>query len=183
MTYLALLRGINVGGNTKVDMKKLKASFESLGFSDVTTYINSGNVIFTSPKTSAEKLVSMIETVIKKDFGFAVPVVVRDLTQMQKVTAALSPSWENDGEQKTDILFLWDTYDSPKSLDLLTLTKGVDDVSYVSGAILWHIDRAHYSKSGMHKFIGTPLYKHMTARNINTVRKLTTMMEEKNAAH
>lgn len=178
MIYLALLRGINVGGNAKVDMKKLKAACESLGFHDVTTYINSGNVIFTYPKTNAQKLASMIETVIQKDFGFAVPVVVREYAQIKRVVAALSPSWKNDGGQKTDILFLWDAFDTQKSVELLTLTKGVDDVIYVPGAILWHIDRKDYTKSGMHKFIGTPLYKNMTARNVNTVRKLAALMQQ-----
>jgi uncharacterized protein (DUF1697 family) len=60
----------------------------------------------------------------------------------------------------------------------LATNPDVDNVKYVDGAIVWSIDRKNYNKSAMHKFIGTPLYKHMTARNVNTVRKLGDLMKK-----
>lgn len=173
MKYLALLRGINVGGNNKVSMPELKKAFESLGFSDVSTYINSGNVIF---KTAAEVSTSHIEKALHKTFGFEIKVIVRDSKNIQKLCKALSSDWTNDTEQKTDILFLWDEYDNKQSIDLIK-TSPVDTLKYISGALVWNVKRKDYSKSGMNKFIGTAVYKHMTARNINTVRKLSALMK------
>ncbi|MHB1089711.1 MAG: DUF1697 domain-containing protein [Ilumatobacteraceae bacterium] len=107
MVYVALLRGINVGGNKKVEMSKLKKAFESLGFANVTTYINSGNVIFQSNK----KDFSQIETVLKKSFGFEIKVVIRDVKNIQKLCEKIPCELENNTKQKTDVLFLWDEFD------------------------------------------------------------------------
>lgn len=171
--YVALLRGINVGGNHKVEMKKLKKVFEGLGYANVSTYINSGNVIFESNK----KDFSRIEQALKKNFGFAIPVIVRDAKNIEKLCKAIPKEWENNTEQKTNILFLWDEFDNKKSIDLIKINKNVDTLKYVRGAIVWNINRKDYSKSGMNKFIGSLIYKNMTARNVNTVRKLLLLMK------
>ena len=78
MRYVALLRGINVGGNTMIKMTELKAVLEGLGFENVVTYINSGNIGFDAKKTPEEKLVIMIEMSILNDFEKDVPVMVRE---------------------------------------------------------------------------------------------------------
>lgn len=176
MKYVALLRGINVGGNTKVEMKKLKALFESLGYEDVLTYVNSGNVLFSTTKRDTEALTSQLQHAIKTEFGMPIPVVVRSKEDILNLVKAIPKSWENNTEQKTDILFLWKEYDKKESLMLLSPTAGIETLKYVPGAILWNLDRINYNKSGMSKFIGTELYKHMTARNINTVRKLASLL-------
>lgn len=176
--YVALLRGINVGGNNKVEMKKLKAVFEALGFSDVATYINSGNIIFASPRKDASNFVAEIETALKKSFGFAVRVIVRDEKNIRAIEKAVPKEWSNDTKQRTDVLFLWDEYAKKSTLKLIVINQDIDTLTYAQGAIIWHIaDRKHYAKSGLHKFIGTEVYKHMTARNINTVRKLVALMK------
>jgi uncharacterized protein (DUF1697 family) len=77
-TFIAILRGINVGGHKKVPMKELKELFEALGFSDVTTYIQSGNVVFRSHDTQpAEYFSEKIGKAIREKFGFDVPVICR----------------------------------------------------------------------------------------------------------
>ena len=174
--YVALLRGINVGGNNKVEMKKLKTIFEALGYERVSTYINSGNVIFQTKEGDAEKIVARIEKALATELGVQLRVVVRDSKKIQKLVKAIPVEWLNDTKQRTDILFLWDAYDTKKSLGLIKQCEGVDTLLYVSGAIVWNVDRVHYAKSGMQKFIGTELYKHMTARNVNTVRTLLEKM-------
>lgn len=173
--YVALLRGINVGGNNTVSMSELIKVFESLGYENVSTYINSGNVIFEAKKDDAEK----IEKALEKYFGFAIRVVVRDAENIAKLSKSIPAEWKNDTEMKTDVLFLWKEYDSKKSLDLIVARDGIDRLKYVDGAIVWSIDKKNYNKSGMHKFIGTLLYKNMTARNVNTVRKLADLMKSK----
>lgn len=170
--YVALLRGINVGGNNKVEMSKLKKVFESLGFKNVSTHINSGNVVFETDKRDSEP---EIEKALKKGFGFGLRVVLRDAKNIKKLCKLISKDWLNDSLQRTDVLFLWNEFDSRKSIDLIKIT-GVDTLKYIEGAIVWNVKRKDVAKSGMKKFIGSLVYKNMTARNINTVRKLNELL-------
>jgi len=173
--YVALLRGVNVGGNNKVEMKKLKKVFESFGFINVSTYINSGNVIF---ETNKKIDVKSIEKAIHIVFAIEVRVLMRDSKTFLKLVQSLPLEWGNSHAQKTDILFLWDGFDNKKSLDSIKTTE-VDTLKYGNGAIVWHIRKVDYKKSGMKKFIGTLVYKNMTARNICTVRKLAELLHQK----
>lgn len=176
MVYVALLRGINVGGKSKVDMKQLKSCFESLGLENVLTYINSGNIIFTSPKKAPE-LVRALEHAIEKDFGFHIKVLIRDAANIAAVCKALPAKWVNDSTMKCDVMFLWEHYDNAKTLDDMVIKPDIDDVKYVTGAILWRVDKPNVTRSGLLRVIGTDLYKHMTIRNCNTVRKLHQLMQ------
>ncbi|MCS0543574.1 DUF1697 domain-containing protein [Aeromonas veronii] len=79
MVYIALLRGINVGGNNKIDMKLLKQTYERVGMKDVVTYINTGNIIFSSNDHSKTELSRILEEAIHDDFGLRIKVVVRSI--------------------------------------------------------------------------------------------------------
>ncbi len=173
-TYVALLRGINVGGNKKVSMSTLKKAFEEMGHSNVKTYINSGNVIFETSKT--DSMLKIIERKLESTFGFQIGVVLRSIQNIENVCKEIPSDWTNDAMQKTDVIFLWEKYASEKSMKMIVTKPEIDTLIYVDGAIVWNIKRANYSKSGMHKFIGTKVYKNMTARNVNTVRKLAELM-------
>jgi uncharacterized protein (DUF1697 family) len=81
---IALLRGVNVGGNKKVEMARLRALLERLGYTDVRTYVNSGNVVFTGPRRSEKHL----EQAIAAEFGFDVPVVLRSRDELAAVVQA-----------------------------------------------------------------------------------------------
>lgn len=157
-------------------MKKLREVAEKLGFTGVSSYINSGNLIFESVETDAEKLAIKLERAIEKAFGFAVPTLVRDQKSMLALVKKLPVDWANDSDQKTDILFVWSDFDHKDTIKLLKPVTGIDELIYTSGALVWHIERAGYSKSAMNNLIKTPVYKKMTARNINTVRKLAELM-------
>src|SRR4051812_6155577 len=109
MIYVALLRGINVGGNNKIAMSELKATFEKAGMTNVSTYINSGNVIFEDTSHSIPQLTKVIESAIERDFGFAVKVLIRDLPAMEAVIKTLPDAWVNDDAMKCDVMFLWET--------------------------------------------------------------------------
>ena len=176
MKYVALLRGINVGGNNKVEMPRLKKCFEGLGYENVSTYINSGNVIFETEEKDTKKLAEKIERAILNTFKLEIRVVIRDTKNIKKICSKIPAEWTNDKEQKTDVLFLWDEFADKKSLKLITINKDVDNLKYINGAIVWHVLKSDYKKSGMNKFIGTAVYKNMTARNINTLRKLAGLM-------
>ena len=176
MIYVALLRGINVGGKNKVDMSQLRAVFEGAGMTSVTTYINSGNVVFTSRARNRTKLASRLEEAIAAHFGFAVKVLVRDLDGIRQAVEAIHPEWSDGTSMKCDVMFLWEDVDRPTVLDDLTIRPGIDEVQYVPGVIVWKVDRDKVTRSGLLKLAGTPLYKQMTIRNCNTTRKLWELM-------
>ena len=177
MIYVALLRGINVGGKNKVEMRKLKATFEEAGMSNVATYINSGNVVFTDNRRKAPKIASVLEEEIAADLGFEIKVLIRDFPGIKKVTKAIPKNWTNDSTMRCDVMFLWEGFDRKDILKELTIKPEIEDVLYVPGAVIWRIDRTNVRKSRLFKIIGTDLYRGMTIRNCNTVRKVAEMME------
>lgn len=177
MIYVALLRGINVGGKNKVEMRKLKSTFERAGMSDVTTYINSGNVVFKDNRRKPPTIISVLEKAIEKDLGLSIKVLIRDLPAIRKVIKALPDSWTNDTTMRCDVMFLWENFDRKSVLNELTIKPELEDVIYIPGAIVWRVDRSNVMKSRVPKMIGTDLYRGMTIRNCNTVRKLAELME------
>lgn len=177
VVYVALLRGINVGGKNKVEMKQLKAVFEEAGMTSVRTYINSGNVIFSSSIRARTRLVDTLEKAIARRFGFKIGVVVRDVKSMRAVVKAIPSHWADDKTMKCDVMFLWDDVARPSVLKELQFKPEMEDVRYVAGALIWRVDRKDVTRSGMMKLARSPLYKQMTIRNCNTTRKLLPLME------
>lgn len=175
MKYVALLRGINVGGNNKVDMGQLVAAMEKEGFQGVSTYINSGNIFFSSDQASV-KLVKQLESVIQSEFELSIKILLRNKKNIGQVVSAIPAEWKNGTDMKCDVMFLWEEYNDKEVLDRLDIRQGIDDVRYVEGAIIWKVDRKNVTRSGMAKLVGTELYKHMTIRNCNTVRKIEERM-------
>jgi uncharacterized protein (DUF1697 family) len=171
MEYIALLRGINVGGNQKVEMKKLKVFFESLGCINVSTYINSGNVFFESAE-SKENMHVKVETSLKKEFGFNIPVLIKTKQEIKTIADAIPRTWQNDDEQKTDVAYLFKDVDSKEIVDILPIKKEFIDIRYVGGAIIWNVKRININKSHLTKIISHKLYQSMTVRNVSTARYL-----------
>lgn len=160
-----------MGGNKKIEMKKLKSLFESLGYANVSTYINSGNIIFAG-KGKQQEIRKKIELNIKKEFGFDVPVIVKTEKEMAKIAEAIPRGWKNDTAQRSDIAYLFPEIDSKKTVDDLPVKKEFIDVRYVKGAILWNINKKNYNKSHLNKIISHKFYQFMTVRNVNTARYL-----------
>ena len=177
MIYVALLRGINVGGNNKVDMKKLKYTFESLGYTNVATYINSGNIIFEDSSKGLETIVREIEDAIKRDFQLDIRVLVKSFEDINLICEQLPDTWIKNEVVRTDVMFLWEDYDYPEILQQLKINP-VDNVMYTPGAVLWNLEYKNYTKSGISKLVGTKIFRNMTVRNVNTVRKLHQLMEQ-----
>lgn len=177
MVFVALLRGINVGGKNKVDMKQLKAAFEEAGMTSVRTYINSGNVIFSSTNRSRARLAEQLEDAIADTFGFHVDVLVRDLKSMKAIVKALPKTWVNDASMKCDVMFLWGDVARASVVKELAIKPEIEEVKYIAGALIWRVDRKAITRSGQMKLARSPLYKRMTIRNCNTARKLVELME------
>ena len=171
MKYVALLRGINVGGKNKVDMKQLVEAMSKAGYENVSTYINSGNILFRSTGSELE-LTKNLEQIIQDEFGLAIKVLLRDEDNIDKLIQSIPADWINDNEMKCDVMFLWDNYNDRSVLEKITVKPEIDDVRYVDGALIWKVDRRNVTRSGMMKLVGTELYKNLTIRNCNTVRKI-----------
>jgi len=178
MTYIALLRGINVGGKRRVEMKTLTQALEQAGFKNVTTYINSGNVILESGLTT-EAVNSLVEKTIVETFGFAVDVITLAQPKFTAIVDAIPSDWTNDTAMKCDVLFLHSDIDSDAVLQELKTKPEIDDTIYVPGAIIWSVARENVTKSGMIKIIGTPIYRKLTIRNCNTARKLVAILNKR----
>lgn len=181
MVYVALLRGINVGGNRKVEMARLKAVFEAAGMLGVSTYINSGNVLFGAPARKGAALARELESAIEAEFGFPVPVIIRDANQMSALDAELPDDWMDGPRTKCDVMFLAREVDRPDILDSLTIKPEIDEVRYTPGAILWRVDRPKVTRSGLMRIVGSELYLQMTIRNCNTARKLAALVGDAQA--
>ncbi|MDH5161079.1 DUF1697 domain-containing protein [Heyndrickxia oleronia] len=177
MVYIALLRGINVGGKNKIDMKVLKQTFEEAGMNDVVTYINTGNIIFSYKGKFQTELSCILEDAIHDDFGLQIKVVVRSIDDVRAIINAIPDTWKNDKDMKSDVMFLWDEIDDESILTKLVIKPKVDTVKYIPGAILWSVDKKNVTKSGMLKLIGSKLYKQVTIRNVNTARKIYELMQ------
>lgn len=177
MTYVAFLRGINVGGNNKVEMKKLATTFEKLGFADVKTFIASGNVIFSTKLANDAKLSATIEAAIAKDFKINIKVLVHSQKELERIAKAIPSTWANDTAMKTDVILLWEEIDKRSVLQRLPHDPKSEDVKYVPGAVIWRVDRSFAAKKKPDK-VDTKLLAQMTVRNVNTVRKLVGLMRE-----
>jgi uncharacterized protein (DUF1697 family) len=176
MSYVALLRGINVGGNALVSMKELKTCFERLGLHDVLTYINSGNIIFKDSRRDLPKLTQLIESGIKAHCKMDIRVVIKSQKELAAICRKMPPEWVTDKIMRTDVMFLWDDVDTPEMIAAIPANPKVDRLLHLKGALIWNITRKDYGKSKVPKMIGSTFYKNMTARNSNTTRKLLELM-------
>ncbi len=176
MIYIALLRGVNVGGNRKVDMRQLRRVFEQAGMDDVSTYINSGNVIFQSDKQQAG-VIEVINESLRAAFTFGISVIILDRNRLAAIAATLPDTWTNDATMKCDVMFLGSGVDNASILEHIVVRPEIDNVKYAPGALIWAVDRRYVTKSGMLKIVGTDLYKQMTVRNCNTLRALVALSQ------
>ena len=172
MVYVAFLRGINVGGNSIVSMAAIKEVLVDIGLSDVRTYINSGNVIFSTRASGTQKLAARIDKALDESTGMPIKTLVLDHQHLKKIVTAIPANWVDDKTMRTYVLLLWKELDKGNILERLPLRPEVDNVRYTPGAVIWQVDRKDVSKSGMSKMVGTPDYKQITIRSANTMRKL-----------
>src|SRR5262249_45065175 len=134
-TYIALLRGINVGGHALVSMKELKACFEQLGFRDVSTYINSGNIIFRDSRTDIPKLVQLIESGIKAHRKMDIRVIVKSKSEMTAICKKIPRDWVTDQLMRTNVMFLWKDVDKPEMVSAIAVNPKVDRLVRAKGAV------------------------------------------------
>ena len=174
--YLALLRGINVGGKSKVNMADLKSCFEKLGYSRVQTYANSGNVIFTAASTDPRQLESQLEEALATNFSSSIGVFIRSLDDMKEVMQEIPTDWQTGSERKYDIIFLHQEIDHPNIIHELQPKPGIEELKYRPGVLFWSVNIRDFSRSNMSKIIGTDTHQEMTVRGPGTIRKVCELM-------
>lgn len=172
-TYIGLLRGINVGGNNKVPMLELKRCFEQLGFENVRTYINSGNIIFETPKTDEATLVEKCEKAIELQFGFHVLCSVISAQALHHAVANAPKWWGSDQEAKHNAIFaIAPTTAAEVMVEVGGIKPDYEKVAVCEPIVFWSVPVATYGRTRFSKIVGTKAYKHITVRNANTTRKL-----------
>lgn len=177
MIYVALLRGINVGGNNMVSMKSLKQSFERLGFEDVSTYINSGNVLFRSPEKDARKVEARIDSMLTKEYQLKPRTVVRSHAEIARLMKTIAKTWKTDPSVRCNVIFMRKEIDSKRVLDGIAIKPEIESVVYCPGTLLWSVQLNALTRSAMLKLASRPIYKEMTIRNPNTTSKIFELME------
>lgn len=175
--YVALLRGINVGGNNIIKMADLRACFEQMGLQDVATYIQSGNVLFSAREKDTDKLVSKIERSLSKTFSYQASVVLITQPQLKKVVeAAPSEFGNNPTIYRYDVLFLKKPLAALEAMKSITIREGIDVVHAGENVVYFSRLISKASQSYLNTLIKLPIYQHMTIRNWNTTTKLLEKM-------
>lgn len=176
--YIALLRGVNVGGNNKVSMPELKTAFEEHGFLNVTTYINSGNILFDSDldKTAVRK---QCEELIEESFGQKITVCVILSNELLDAVKN-APTWWNAGaDSKHNVIFVVPPM-TPKQIcsEVGEVKPKYENVMYYGSVIFWSAPLATFSHTRWSKITKKKtVYEHITIRNANTILKLAELVK------
>jgi uncharacterized protein (DUF1697 family) len=177
--YVALLRGINVGGKNAVPMPALKASFEDAGFGNVTTYIQSGNVVFDAPSSSQAELTRRIEGIIRKAFvHYDASVVLRSRSQMRSVVDRAPKGFGTEpAKYRYDVVFLKPPLTAKTAIKDIATKEGVDRIWAGTGVLYMSRLDSRATQSRLNRVASLPIYKNMTIRNWNTTTKLVALLD------
>lgn len=173
MRYIALLRGINVGGNNKVPMKELKSCFEALGFNNVQTYINSGNVIFEVPVIDRKELVDQCEQAVGNHFSFKVTCTVVSADELNDALDHAPEWWGKDVASSHNALFII-APETPATIinEIGEINPEYERIASHGSIIFWSATVKTFGRTRLSKIVGTLAYRSITIRNINTTKKL-----------
>lgn len=177
-TYVALLRGINVGGKNLIRMPALKACFEENGFEDVATYIQSGNVLFATSQKGSKALTERIEAMLAEAFDYVPTVVVRSRKQMRAIVDGAPKGFGSQpAKYRYDVFFLKEPLTANKAIVEVPTNPAVDTVQGGAGVLYATRLTAKATASRTHNIVYSPIYPSVTIRNWNTTTKLLSLME------
>lgn len=177
--YIALLRGINVGGNNVITMGDLRLGFEELGFTDVASYIQSGNVLFCTKAASKARLEKSIERALGDRFGCNSPVVLVSAYDLKTVVAQAPAGFgKQPNRYRYDVVFVKEPLTTAEVLPQISAKAGVDTVHAGEQAIYFRRLISKASQSHLSKLVQRPVYKFVTIRNWNTTTRLLSMASD-----
>ena len=172
MKYIAFLRGINVGGKNKIKMETLREICSALGFENVKTYINSGNVIFETRKTDDKKLGAKIEKAIEKEFGLKIKVIVRSMSEIEEIVKNNPFEGQFENDKDLQVFFLDEEMPDEKR-EMLLSNNNENEMFAVGGREVFCLLRVSVLDSLMGKdYIAKKLKIPSTARNWRTINKV-----------
>jgi uncharacterized protein (DUF1697 family) len=175
--YVALLRGINVGGKNLIRMTELKDCFERQGFHDVVTYIQSGNVIFTAPAAGHAGLTRTIETMLGRAFDYQANLVLRSREEMEKIVVRAPDGFGAlPTRYRYDVLFLKRPLTAAIALKQVPVKEGVDRAHAGTGVLYFSRLIRQASQSRLSRVVSLPIYQSMTIRNWSTTTKLAQLL-------
>jgi len=175
--YVALLRGINVGGKNLIKMPALEACFEENGFENVSTYIQSGNVLFESADSSSSKLTRRVEEMLAEAFDYVPTVVVRNRKQMRGIVERAPKGFGTEPKKyRYDVLFLREPLTATAAMKHLPTNPAVDQAHAGTGVLYVSRLAAKATQSRVNRIILSPIYPSVTIRNWNTTTKLLELM-------
>ncbi|MEI6434221.1 MAG: DUF1697 domain-containing protein [Bacteroidota bacterium] len=178
-TYISILRGINVSGQRKILMADLKAIYENLGFSNVATYIQSGNVVFSSGiGLTSPEIAQIIEKQILGQYGFEVPVIVRTLEQM-KLTISRNPFLQmpDIDQEKLHVTFLSELPLESNVEKIVAHDFSPDRFTIIENDVYLYCPVSYGNTKLSNKFFESKLKVTATTRNWATVRRLAEIGE------
>lgn len=173
-TSIALFRGINVGKTRSLPMKDLVGILEALGFNDVKTYIQSGNVVFQSDHACSYKDADVISTAVEKKFGFRPNVMLLEKSQLD--AAVTNNPFPTDEGKFLHFFFLADEPESPDFKALEAIKTDTEQFK-LDGPVFYLYTPDGFGKSKLAERAERKLGVPATGRNFNTVRKLVEMSE------
>lgn len=176
--YIALLRGINVGGKNKISMSELKKGFAELGFTEVVTYLNSGNVIFSSAIADKEVLSNKIRSMINGRCDFDIPVFIVLQEELKEILNHAPDWWGDDNKEIYDnIIFIMPPLSYMEFYDVIGNPKAeYEKVHNYSNGIFWSFIRRDYQKTNWwSRTASSNISDKITIRTANTVRKIVSM--------
>jgi len=177
--YLALLRGINVGGKNLIKMADLKACFEDMGFSEVLTYIQSGNVLFNSAEKDKTKLTNKIEKTLSKRFDYVSRLVVVTQEELQEVVRGAPRGYGRDPDTyRYDVIFLKEPLTPEEAMQNISTREGVDRAWAGKHVLYFSRLTSRAAQSRLSRIVSLPVYQDMTIRNWSTTTKLLALMEK-----
>lgn len=176
--YIALLRGVNISGKNKVPMAELKRGFEKIAFEEVKTYLNSGNVIFSSNEDDTKKLVCQIEAMIQNEFDLEIPVFVISTEELVDILHH-APKWwgEDNKEIYHNLIFIMPpAKTSDVCNEIGEPKKELEKIESYKDVIFWSFNRKDYQKTNWwSKTASASISTKLTIRTANTVRKIVGM--------
>ncbi|BBP09546.1 DUF1697 domain-containing protein [Streptococcus sp. 116-D4] len=178
--YALLVRGINVGGKNKVVMAQLRLELTGLGLENVETYINSGNIFFTSTAPKAQ-LVEKLEVFFEVHYPFIQSFSLLSHEDYEEELNNLPDWWTKDLARK-DVLFYTEDLDVDQAIEKVNSLELVDEVLHFGKlGIFWgKLSEASYSKTAYHKhLLKMPFYRNITIRNANTFDKIGQFLKHK----
>ena len=176
--YIALLRGINISGKNKVPMAELKKCFEALGGREVKTFLNSGNVIFSSDETDVTVLTDRIENMIQREFDLNIPTFVIPQEELADILCHAPDWWGTENKEIYDnLIFILPPATFPDIYHEIGAPKeGLEQIQEYQSAVFWSFDRKNYQKTNWwSKTARADIGSKLTIRTANTVRKIVGM--------